>query len=217
MTIHRGSLAAVLAAAFLASLPAAAQTPVVTAPPENPPTATIPAPPEEPVRTGPSVGLFLDGTLEMGGDRVAETFFEDGDSQTMRAGQGGSVSAGLELRPSAASPFAVRGTVGFKYVTTAATNVDIKLTRIPIEVVGTYTLPNGVFAGAGVVHHARIRFDGGGLAEDVDFDPATGATVEAGWKWIALTYTHLTYTDEFGNEYDAGAPGISVRGTFRLR
>lgn len=210
MAIHRGSAAAVLAAA-LSSFPAAAAAQVASPPPgEIVAPASLPAP-------GPYVGLLVDLALEMGGDRVAETFFEDGGSQTMRAGQGGTASVGLEVRPRQDSPLGVRATVGFKYVTTAATNVDIKMTRIPIEVVGTYRFPNHAFVGAGYVRHTNIKFDGGGLAEDVDFDDAQGATVEAGWKWVALTYTMLTYKDEFGNEYDAGAPGISLRGSIRIR
>lgn len=212
MAIRRGSAAAVLAAVALWLPPAAAAQQTPTGAP-----APVPAEPAPAARTGPSVGVVADFALEMGGDRVAETFFEDGDSQTMRAGQGGTAAVGLELRPSHDSPLAVRATVGIKYVTTAATNVDIKLTRFPIEVVGTYTFPNQIFVGGGYVRHASISFDGGGLANDLDFDDAQGATVEAGWRWLALTYTRLTYTDEFGNEYDASSPGISLRATFRPR
>ena len=211
MPILRGSAAAVLAG-IAVSLPFAASAQTTTPAPAPAPVEAAPV-----VRTGPSVGVVVDLALEMGGDRVAETFFEDGDSQTMRAGQGGTASVGLELRPRHDSPVGVRATVGIKYVTTAATHVDIKLTRIPIEVVGTYTFPNQIFVGGGYVRHSNIRFDGGGLGEDLDFDDAQGATVEAGWRWLSLSYTRLTYTDEFGNEYDASSPGLSVRGTFRLR
>jgi hypothetical protein len=211
MRIHRGTSAATLAGILLA-LPLAASAQTQPTPP-----AALPAPaPAPPLRTGPSVALVVEGVIEIGGDRVAETFFEDHSSQTMRAGQGGTVAVGAELRPSHGSPLGVRATVGFKYVTTAATNVDIKLTRVPVEVVGTYTFPSGAFVGGGYVRHSRIRFDGGGLAPDVDFDDAQGATLEAGWRWVAVSYTKLTYTDEFGNEYDASAPGLSLRGTFRL-
>lgn len=168
---------------------------------------TVPAPAP---RTGPSVGLILEGALEYGGDRVAEFLFTDGGTQSMRAGQGGSVATGLELRPHAASRFALRGTVGLKYVTTAADNANITLTRIPFEVIGSVDLVRGARVGAGLVHHARIRFEGDGFLPDLAFDGATGATVEAGWRYVALTYTWLRYRDAYDNRYNAGSPGVAL-------
>lgn len=174
-------------------------------------------PPQPAPFRGPSFGFVLEAALEAGGDRVVETLFEDGTTQTMRAGQGGTVAIGGEIRPHWESPLALRATVGFKYVTTAATNVDITLTRVPIEVVGTYTLANDFRVGGGYVRHSAARFKGGGLGPDVDFEEAQGGTIELGWRWLALSYTMLNYTDEFGNRYDASSGGLSLLGTFRRR
>lgn len=167
-------------------------------------------------RSGPSVAVVGEFAAELGGDRVVETLFTNGETQTMRAGQGGTFAAGLEVRPSGDSPFALRGTVGYKFVTTAAENADIRLDRIPLELLATYTFPSGVHIGGGFVRHTGIRFHGDGFAPDVDFDDANGVTVQAGWRWIAATFTSMTYTDEFGNEYDASGGGLSVSAAFRL-
>ena len=193
-------------AVFALSLPCTAASQEL--PPEG---ATVAAP-----KGGPSLSAVLELAVEGGGDRVAETIFTDGTSQMMHAGQGATFAAGGELRPSAGSPLSLRATVGYKFVTTAADNVDIYLSRIPIEVVGSYTLPHDVRVGGGFVYHTAMRFHGGGLSDDFDFEDAPGATVELGWRWLALSYTMIDYTDEFGNEYDASSGGLSVIGTFRL-
>lgn len=62
-----------------------------------------------------------------------------------------------------------------------------------------------------MTHHTGIKFRGDDFVQDVSFDPATGVNVRAGWRWISATYTAMTYTDEFGFEYDAAAFGIMLQ------
>lgn len=187
--------------ALLLLLPAAVVA--QTASPEGPP-----------VRRGPSVAFVLEGAAEYGGDRFGETVFEDGSTQTMLAGQGGTGAVGVEVRPHRASPLAARATVGVKFVTTAANNADIMLTRIPVEVVGSYRLPREFWAGAGYVGHYRIRFEGDDFADDAAFDPAHGVTAEVGWRWAALTYTAIRYASESGDAFDASSVGVSLIARF---
>jgi hypothetical protein len=156
-------------------------------------------------------GWVLEAAFEGGGARVAETYFTDGSSQTMRAGQGGTFAVGMEFRPRALPRLGLRGTVGWKFVTTAATNADIKLTRFPLEAAASWALDKDWHVDAGIVHHTGIRYDGGGFGPNAEFDPATGATLELGWRWVALTYTAMDYTDEFGYTYDASGYGVSFR------
>ena len=121
------------------------------------------------------------------------------------------------MRPSYASPLGLRATVGFKYQTTAADNAHITFTRVPIELVASYDLPNDLWIGAGLVHHTAVKFRGDGIGPDVEFDDATGGTAEAGWRWVALTYTALQYKDEAGGEYNAGVFGLSFIATLPSR
>jgi hypothetical protein len=163
---------------------------------------------------GPKFGFVVELAGEVGGDPFATIEFEDGTTQDVETGRGLTVAVGGLVRPSAALPLALRGTVGFKYVTTMADNADITLTRVPIEVLGIVELPQGVWAGAGFVRHTMVKFRGGGLGPDEDLEDANGATAELGWRWVALTYTSMNYTDQTGAEYDASVFGLSFSYVF---
>lgn len=151
---------------------------------------------------------------EFGGDDVATVAFVDGSHQNVRAGQGVSLSLGGYFRPAPESPFGVRATLGYKYVTTKASNADITLTRVVTELVGTYRFNDSFWMGAGPVRHSSIKFDGGGLGPDLRFDSATGFRAEAGWRWFALAFTGISYKDEFGNSYGANSIGVSFTNRF---
>lgn len=168
------------------------------------------APAPQPAKSGPFLGFALDATIEFGGDDFLEVFFTDGTSQQIKAGQGGTLSIGGLLRPSDASPLSLRGTLGIKYVTTAADNANIRFTRIPIELVGSYDFPNGMRAGAGLVSHVNNSFNGDGFVPDASFGAATGFTAEVGYKAIALTYTALDYTTSGGQSFNGGSIGVQL-------
>ena len=152
-----------------------------------------------------------------GGDEVVELTFEDGETQTLHAGQGGTVAGGVLVRPLQTLPLSLRATVGYKFVLNASINADVRLTRIPVELVAAYGITPDVWAGAGYVLHANTTLYGDEFFEDLDFDPAHGLTVEAGWKWIGASYTAISYTDEFGEGYDASSVGLTLRYGFPIR
>jgi hypothetical protein len=52
------------------------------------------------------------------------------------------------------------------------------------------------------------ELDGDGFFEDIEFDDATGFSVEVGWKWIGLHVTQLDYSSEFYEDADAGHVGL---------
>lgn len=162
---------------------------------------------------GPYAAFVIEGAVEYGGDNLATILYEDGSDQEMLSGQGATLAVGGQVRPSYNSPIALRATIGFKYQTTAATNAHITFTRVPIEVVASYDLTDDFWAGAGYVRHTAVKFRGDGIAEDDDFEDGNGATVELGWRWVALTYTAMKYTDSVGGEYDAGTFGLTFIAT----
>lgn len=159
------------------------------------------------------LGFTFEADLEYGGDDLATFEFDDGSTQDIKTGQGITLALGGHYR-AAESPFSVRGTVGYKYVTTKASNADISISRTVLEVVGNYLWDNGWWVGGGITHHSGIKFDADGFGPDVDFDDATGPTLEVGWRWIALTYTNLDYKDEFGGEWDASNFGLKLTSKF---
>lgn len=158
---------------------------------------------------GAKFGFLVGADLEYGGDDIITLSFTDGSDQDIKAGQGATLAVGGYFKPRAASAFSVRGTVGYKFVTTAASNADIGIDRIVYELVGDYEWPSGFWVGAGLTQHTGIKLDGDGFGPDVDFDDATGITAELGWKWIGLTYTQIEYEDEFGGKWDADSVGLS--------
>jgi hypothetical protein len=160
------------------------------------------------------LGFTFEADLEYGGDDLATVNFTDGSSQHVKAGQGVTLALGGHYRASEASPYSVRATVGYKFVTTAAENADIGVERTVFEVVGNHLWPSGFWLGGGLTHHSGVRFKGDGFGPDVDFDDATGLTAEFGWKWIALSYTKIDYKDEFGGKWDGSSLGLTLTSKF---
>ena len=206
-----------------ASTPAPAPT-ATTAPTSDTAAAPAPAPESTPARHGTRssdsnggivfgkrFGGVVGGAIEFGGDDIGRVFFTDGSSQDLTAGDGVSLEIGVFGRPSPA-PFALRGTIGFKYTTTQAENADINVNRLVLNVIGTHEI--GQFrVGGGITHHSNISFDTDGLGGDQDFDDALGLTLEIGWSWLVLSYTSIDYEPE-GTNREVDASNIGLRTLF---
>jgi hypothetical protein len=157
---------------------------------------------------GSRVGLMVQTDLEYGGDDLATVNFRNGDSQDVKAGQGVSVSGGLHFRPSDNTPFDVQALIGYKYVTTAASNADINVSRVVLQLLGDYQFPNGVYLGGGLVRHNGTKLDGDGFFRNIEFDDATGFAIESGWCWVGLRYTHIKYENRFISNVDGSNVGL---------
>lgn len=153
--------------------------------------------------------FLIVSALELGGDKIAEIYFTNGEKQGVRAGQGISVGIGGQLQIPGADKFLLRSTVGFKYVTTAADNVHVRLTRVPIVISGSYMLSPKLRFGAGLSMHRVIRFKSGGLGDDYKFQGANGPTFEIAYAGVGLNYTAMKYKDQSNNSYSANAVGLS--------
>ena len=162
----------------------------------------------------PRAGLLTQMDLEFGGDTVATVAFDDGDTQNVHAGQGLSLGIGGYFRPNPTGPFEIDALIGIKYVTTAASNADINISRTVLKLNGTYWFEQGWFVSAGITHHMSPELDGDGFFEDVPFDDATGFSAEVGWRWVALRYTNITYTNDFIEDVDASSLGLSFTWRF---
>jgi hypothetical protein len=155
------------------------------------------------------VRFLIRGALEMGGDNVAEVYFTNGEKQSVKAGQGGSIAIGGEFQMPHVERLLFSATVGYKYVTTQADNVHIRLTRVPIQVTGNWMATKKLRLGAGIATHQAIRFKTDGLGQDISFEGATGPTFEVAYSGIGLTYTAMTYKDQDKHSYSANAIGVS--------
>lgn len=167
----------------------------------------------------PHFGFIVQGTLEYGGDELARLYYyrdygyrhdrDCCDEQKIRAGSGGSLSAGVHFKPSEYSPWDLRLTGGYKYVGSYADNADVYVDRIIAEAVADYRFYKGFFAGAGVIEHFNPKLHGDGYVPDIDFNAATGFTAEAGWRWVALTYRYINYrADGYDGHADASSLGV---------
>ncbi len=163
------------------------------------------------------VRLLLGGALELGGDRVAEVYFTNGNTQSVRAGQGGSVAVGAEFAVPQLERLRLRATVGYKYVTTEADNAHIRLTRVPVQLTGNWMLTDQLRAGAGVALHRGIKFTADGIGPDITFKGAAGPTFDLAYRGIGLMYTAMSYTDQFGKKYAANAFGLAFTGVLPRR
>lgn len=163
---------------------------------------------ESPRKSSP-LRLLITGGLELGGDEVAKVYFTNGNTQSVKAGQGGSIAVGGQLQIPKAEKFLLRATVGYKYVTTAADNVHIRLTRIPFQFTGNWMAAKKLRLGAGMAMHTNIKFKADGIGEDILFDGASGPTFEVAYSGIGLTYTAMKYKDQDKHAYSANAIGLS--------
>ena len=164
----------------------------------------------------PSLKLrpLLQMALELGGEPVATVDFTNGNSQNVNAGQGVSLGVGGELSFLPKAQFRLRGSVGFKYVTTAADNAHIRLTRIPLIFTANWVFHPSWRIGAGIVSHQSIRFNAGGLGDNFTLTSSPGPIFEVAYKGIGLSYTALTYSDYYGAPFNAGAVGLTFSGVF---
>ncbi len=150
--------------------------------------------------------------LEFGGDAIATVSFTNGSSQDVDAGQGGNFALGMHYRPAAWDVDFV-ATIGYKFVTTAASNADIGIDRTVLQVIALYDPKDSWWIGGGPVWHNGVKFDGDGFGPDIDLGSSTGFTIQAGWKWIGLMYTNMEYTAQVARRptVDASAIGVLLR------
>lgn len=158
--------------------------------------------------------LLIEAGIEYGGDEILQVFFTNGEDQTMRAGQGGYINVGGELQFSSVKQLMVRASIGIKYNTTAADNVNIRLTRFPLHLTPFWKINNDFRLGIGITTHISPNLKGDGFIPDIAYTSTVGPRFEFGYKWIALTYTAISYEDEFGKSFSASSIGASISFTF---
>ncbi len=160
------------------------------------------------------VRFLLGAALEFGGDNLAEVYFTDGSTQTMNAGQGGTLFAGGQLRLTKNEKLFLRGSIGIKYLTTKADNAHIRLTRIPLALSVNYYPVKKLRLATGVVTHQAINLKFDGVGQDAKFTSVPGLQFEAGYGVFALSYTAMTYKDASNASYRANAIGLTISGVF---
>lgn len=152
--------------------------------------------------------FLITGALELGGDKLGTIFFADGSTQNIYAGQGGTISIGAELNFLKTNGLFLRGTLGYKYVTTKADNVHIRLTRIPMELTANWNFSKKFWTGLGIVTHSSIKLKFDGLAKNENYQSSLGQIIKIGYGGIGLSYTIMSYKDRLNNKYSANSVGL---------
>jgi len=168
---------------------------------------------QEKVSDRSPIKLLLGVALELGGYNADEIFFTNGDSQPVRTAQGISVGVGTRMQLPSIKRFALDATIGFKYVTTAADNAHIRLTRIPMHLIGHGMISDDWSAGLGMISHQHIRYRSDGISQDLDFNNTLGVQFQVASKGISLHYTKMNYQDQNNRNYKANAFGLSYYAT----
>lgn len=153
--------------------------------------------------------LLINGGLELGGDKVAEVYFTNGNTQSVNAGQGISIGIGGQFQIPKMEKLFLSGTVGYKYVTTAADNAHIRLTRVPLHLTANFLATPKLRLSAGLASHRNIKFVADGIGQDVTFTPASGPIFEISYHGVGISYTAMKYQDQDNIAYSANAIGLT--------
>lgn len=152
--------------------------------------------------------FLIASAAEFGGESLATIYFDDNSSQEVHIGQGVTFAIGGEFEFTNIKYFFIRTTLGYKFVTTKATNVDISLSRIPIKLTAHWNVVKKLCIGGGLAVHTGIKFKGGGLVPNVNFETATGPIFEISYGGLGISYTLMNYK-AFGESFSANSFGLT--------
>jgi hypothetical protein len=155
-----------------------------------------------------TVGFVLDAAAEFGGDQVLNIRYRNGDTQTIRAGDGATLSGGVHFKP-VAVPIDFAVTVGYKTAGTLDYHSDVGVDRWVFKATGTALLPFHWWVDAGPVWHTDVKVRGDGYFGDIPLGDAVGGTVGAGWRWIGASYTYIRYSSVQTGDVNGSSGGIT--------
>jgi hypothetical protein len=117
--------------------------------------------------------------LTNGGDKLADVQFNDGSSDSIKAGGLVHFFGGVEYRFT--PQWSTEVNIGYHVSDTReATNGSLKFARVPVELLGRYTINPRWRVAAGVRHSTNVKFKGSGVLAQTNegFDNATGFAIE---------------------------------------
>lgn len=153
----------------------------------------------ERARTDSRIQPFWEAGLAYGGDTIGSIVFISGDQQDIKAGDGFSFGGGIVQRIN--DRFGIKYTAAYKVSFSAASNADVMKTVLPIDIIPYYRTGDHK-VGVGLSMHLSPSVDWDWLAPTMDFDDATGITLEYAFRRFGFSYTDIDY--ELGPlKYDA--------------
>ena len=198
--------------------------------PEAAPAAPAPAraAPQAPAPARPSihgtrtrdVGFLIRMNFDFGGDVVDEVSWTNGDSTKLKAGQLMTFAGGLIYHPDA--PWALEGTLGYKFDKANGSNGTIEFTRIPLDVIASWA-NGGHRLGAGPTFHFSPTYncDATGVCSITSsYDTAVGGIVQYAYGFavnnhgydVGLRYTFISYSRPGAASVDGSGIGFFFGG-----
>ncbi len=133
--------------------------------------------------------------LTTGGDTLADLEFEDGDSESVKAGGLAYFGAGVNIPVK--ESFSVQLNAAYHFDTASASNADLTFSRLSLEAITFYHFNDKVRLGLGVFQpvSASLELDGDLGEDSVDFDADLGVLIELGVRSFGNSWWGLRYAD----------------------
>jgi len=173
----------------------------------------------------PAFAADADAPPRRGGMAIAVELGYGGDSldtvssTRLRAGEGLTPMVGGFYRPIANSPLEIYGFAGYDFgfivPVQGGASYQTELKSPVLEVLANYRFDNKWYVAGGLVSHLSPKLTSDDPAyDDINFNTATGVTVEAGWSFIGVYYTYMEYKS---SQVNLDASSVGVRFTMRFR
>lgn len=174
-----------------------------------------------------SLGGQFVADFNAGAEELANLTFSDGSTQTVKTGNGLSlsVSGAISLLEQFAHQAVLQANFGVKYSTMQpAENADLSYTRWPLELLAFYHYsPYRLRFGGGVAYVLSNALKGSGAASNLDivFKPALGWVIQSDFFWnrfgVGARYTMVDFVvKDSGRPVAANTFGIQISYLYSL-
>lgn len=157
---------------------------------------------------------------DFGGDTLGTAFYTDGSTQKIKSHEGLSIYGGADMY--FGGSFKARGTVGYKFTTTSASNGEVSFSRVPFDLVIFNNLGPHSF-GIGGTYHTAVEFEcvvPGSCNGIASFDDSFGLVFQYEYAFdfgnntqvvLGAKYTNIEYTAKAtGETVDSGGAGVTL-------
>lgn len=137
------------------------------------------------------------GGFTFGGDTLGTIFYTDGSSDSITAGGGLLIHAGLDCRLS--ENISLQGTLGYHFDTTKlAGNGELTFNRFPVDLLAYYHASDAIRIGGGTRIVFSPKMEGSGIAasDNLSFDNTIGVVIEGEYTVLPTVGIKLRYVTE---------------------
>lgn len=127
-----------------------------------------------PASADPAYGVFNFG-FDFGGDELIEVTFSDGSTDSINAGDGFYLAAGIG-KTFSDGQYSGQVTLGWKFTSISASNADVDWTRFPLEAL-VYMNREKIRVGGGLTYHMNTKLKGSGGLSFIDVDVGNGSAL----------------------------------------